>query len=149
VKPSQQLNLHLQTGEPSPAKTRSLLGLQSLLLAEAKRNKRGTLEWADEIALLRRIISARKELTQSLTKQGNPPPEMVAFQEETMLLETFLPTKMTSLDAIVQTAIQETKAKNSEDFGRAMRLAAELSGNENDEDELAQLLRQTLATTDG
>ncbi len=110
---------------------RDRVGALRLVLSELQKAAKDG--GADELAVLRRERKRRLEAAAQFRDGGRP--ELAEQEEsEATLIEVYLPAELddTELDAIVVSAIAETRASGPQDMGQVMKAVMAKSGGRTD-----------------
>jgi hypothetical protein len=127
------------------AREKDRVGALRLVLSELqKAHKEGD---ADELSVLRRERKRRLEAAEQFRGGGRP--ELAEQEEaEARIIESYLPVELddAELDAIVQTAIAETGARDPKDMGQVMKAVMAKAGGRADGKRASARVREALHT---
>jgi hypothetical protein len=127
------------------AREKDRVGALRLVLSELqKAHKEGD---ADELSVLRRERKRRLEAAEQFRGGGRP--ELAEQEEaEARIIESYLPVELddAELDAIVQTAIAETGARDPKDMGQVMKAVMAKAGGRADGKRASARVREALQT---
>jgi hypothetical protein len=123
---------------------RERVGALRLVLSELQKDAKdgGT----DELAVLRRERKRRLEAAEQFRDAGRT--ELAEGEEaEARIIEAYLPTELddAELDAIVQSAIAETGAKDPKDMGQVMKAVMAKAGGRADGKRASARVREVLS----
>jgi hypothetical protein len=127
------------------AREKDRVGALRLVLSELqKAHKEGD---ADELSVLRRERKRRLEAAEQFRGGGRP--ELAEQEEaEALMIESYLPVELddAELDAIVQSAIAETGARDPKDMGQVMKAVMAKAGGRADGKRASARVREALQT---